>query len=105
MELPSPFTWGDLEEVRTRFPPLAASLRMERRTLVFEFDSAQKRREFWERTNGPQIALQGMLAEERYRELQERADQLAEKLNRARDGRMVLESDYLLVLARKAGAD
>jgi ubiquinone/menaquinone biosynthesis C-methylase UbiE len=101
VELPSPFSWGDPDEVRRRFHRRAASLSIEPGKVVFEFDSAEERRVFWERTNPPQIALRSMLPEQRYRELQERADQLASELNIATDGRVVLESEYLVVVARK----
>jgi hypothetical protein len=88
--------------VRRRLDGLASAVEMDRRTLTFEFESEAERRAFWERANPAQIALRGRLPGERYRELEAWAARLAGALNRARDGRLALESDYLLVLARRA---
>jgi len=49
----------------------------------------------------PLIALGTMLPADTYRELQEQGARLTRELNRADDGRLVLESAYVLVLASK----
>lgn len=55
-----------------------------------------------ERNNGPQIALRRMLDEGRYSQLLEDGRRLVEELNSANDGRLIIESQYLLVRAREA---
>lgn len=55
-----------------------------------------------ERNNGPQIALRRMLDEGRYSQLLEDGRRLVEYLNLANYGRLIIESECLLVRARKA---
>jgi SAM-dependent methyltransferase len=102
LELPSPFEWGDPAEVRRRFDGRASSLRLEMRTVSFAFPSVDVGFAFWERTNPPLMALKMMLPPERYRLLAAQGKKLMEEMNRAGDGRLALESDYLEVVARKA---
>jgi SAM-dependent methyltransferase len=99
--LPSPFLWGDPDEIRRRFDGLASAVDVERRTVTFAFDSPEEWLPFWERTNGPQLALRSMLPDEAYRALCEDATRLARELNTAGDDRLVLDSEYVLVLARR----
>ena len=100
--LASPFLWGEADVLRNRLERLASSIDMERRTGTFAFDSLEQGLAYWERTNGPQIALRTMLTDEAYQAMRERAGQLSRELNRARDGRLLLDFEYALVLARKA---
>jgi SAM-dependent methyltransferase len=101
--LPSPFEWGDADVVRQRFAGMAAAIEVKERTLTFTFDSVAQGLEFWERTNPPLIALRSMLPPETYRALREQATYLLHELNRADDGRLILDSEYLQVIARKGG--
>jgi SAM-dependent methyltransferase len=102
IELPSPFAWGDPEEVRRRFGGKASSLRLERRTVSFSFASPEDGWNFWERTNPPLMALKAMVPPERFHELVERGQRLMRELNAAADGGLVLDSEYLSVIAVKA---
>jgi SAM-dependent methyltransferase len=101
--LPSPFCWGDADTVRQRFQWFAASIAVERRTLTFAFDTVAQGQEFWERTNGPLLALRSIIPPETYRMLLSQAADLLADANRADDGRLILDSAYLQVVARKAG--
>jgi ubiquinone/menaquinone biosynthesis C-methylase UbiE len=100
-DLPSPFAWGDLAQVRSRFKDLASSIDIEPRTVRFEFASPADGLEFWQRTNPPTIALKAMLPPEKYQEFLDDGTRVMRELNQARDGRLVLDSAYVLVLARK----
>jgi len=91
--LPSPFEWGDPEVVRRRFDGLASDIELRPETLIMSFASPDARFAFWERTNGPTIALRSMLPPERYAEFRAEAVSLM--------GGTDLESRYLVVLARK----
>jgi SAM-dependent methyltransferase len=100
--LPSPFEWGSPDVVRKRFDGLAAALAMETRTVSFAFASPDEGWEFWERTNPPLMALSRMLPPDRYQEVADRGRGLMRVSNSARDGRLLLESGYLQIVARKA---
>jgi SAM-dependent methyltransferase len=100
-ELPSPFEWGDPEVVRRRFDGLAGGVEIQPDTLTWTFESVDAGLEFWERTNAPTIALKATVPPERYAEFQVDAKRLMEELNESRDGRLELNSSYLIVLARR----
>lgn len=100
-DLPSPFAWGDDEELRRRFAGLASSIDVTHRTLHFESQSVDAFLEFWEQTNAPQAALRAMQPPETYANLLAAERQLVEGLNESRDGRARLSSPYILVLSRK----
>jgi hypothetical protein len=102
MELPSPFAWGDPEEVRRRFDRKASSLRLERRTVSFSFRSPEEGWEFWERTNPPLMALMAMLPPERYQQMRVEGASLMRSMNVATDRSLMLDSEYLTVIAHKA---
>lgn len=98
--LPSPFQWGDPEEVRRRFAGLAASIEARRRTGRFAFTSLDEALAFWERTNGPLTALRSLVPETAYVEVRAALRRLFAELAGAGDGELTVEWDYLLVLAR-----
>jgi SAM-dependent methyltransferase len=101
-ELPSPFAWGDPQEVRRRFEGKASSLRLEPRTVRFAFPSVDAGFDFWERTNPPLMALRMMLPAERYQLLRTEGAELMRTMNRATDGSLLLDSEYLSVVAHKS---
>ena len=100
-ELPSPFQWGDEEEVRHRFEGLAKSIDFDQRKLYFEGDSVEGFLAFWEETNAPQNALRTMMPPHDYQQVRAAATSLFAELNESTDGRLKLSSPYLLVRARK----
>lgn len=100
-ELPSPFAWGDEDELRRRFADLASSIEVRHRTLYFESGSIEGLVEFWERTNAPLAALKSMLPAETYAKVLAQKAHLIEELNESRDGAVKLGSPYILVLASK----
>ncbi len=103
VDLPSPFSWGDPGEVRSRFRELASSVEVNGRTGRFEFGSVEEGVEFWERTNPPLSALRALLSEEAHRDVVAALTRLFSRLNATNDGRLVLEWGYVEVLARKPG--
>lgn len=100
-ELPSPFAWGDEEELRRRFAGLASSTDVMHRVLYFDSESVEAFLDFWEQTNAPQAALRTMQTPETYEKVLAAEAQLVEELNESRDSRVRLRSPYILVLARK----
>jgi 2-polyprenyl-6-hydroxyphenyl methylase/3-demethylubiquinone-9 3-methyltransferase len=99
-EVPSPFEWGDSAVVKRRFDTLAREVEIQPDTLTMRFESVDAGMEFWERTNAPTIALRMTLPAERYVDFQRDARKLMEEMNASRDGRLELESSYVMVLAR-----
>jgi ubiquinone/menaquinone biosynthesis C-methylase UbiE len=101
IDLPSPFEWGDEDEVRERFGRLAASIEIVHRTLVFESPSVEGLLKFWEETNPPQNAMKAMLPPEAYHKVTTAWMALAEDLNESTDGGVRVSSPYIQVIARK----
>jgi SAM-dependent methyltransferase len=99
--LPSPFLWGEEDVVRRRFDGLASEVATAPRTLTFRFASLEAWREEFAGTNPPLMALKQMLAPEAFGGLMADAEALAQELNDAFDGSLLLESRYLEVVARK----
>ena len=85
---PQPFEWGEPATVRARLGGLASSLDIREETLEIKGNF-----EFWERTNGPTIALRQTLAADRYEEFRREASAFMEGGEHA--------SSYLIVIARK----
>lgn len=102
LDLPSPFEWGDETVLRRRFDGLASSIDVQHRKLAFSFDGVDDARDFWERNNPPMIALRGMLPPETYQEIRARLSDLIRELGRMDDGRLILESDFLSVIAQRS---
>jgi ubiquinone/menaquinone biosynthesis C-methylase UbiE len=102
-DLPSPFRWGDEDEVRRRFAPHSDSIEISHRRLSFESSSIEAFLDFWEATNAPLNALKTMLPPESYQKVIEANRALVEELNESTTGHSNVSSPYLLVLARKPG--
>lgn len=100
-KVPSSLLWGDRDEVQRRFEGLASTIDMQLQTLTFPFASAEEGRDWFERFNGPLLALKAALPQGEYRELMEEIRGMVEDLNRATDGRLVIPAEYLLVVATK----
>jgi ubiquinone/menaquinone biosynthesis C-methylase UbiE len=100
-EIPSPLAWGEPEVVRERLAGLAGSVELQPRMVPTRFDSKQAAREFQERYNGPLIALRNTLPPERYGALMTQLEELVDQFNRATDGTVAIDVEYLLVVARK----
>ena len=99
--IPAPIEWGAEDVVRERFDGLAGSLELERRTAPLEFDSVDDLIAFFENA-GPQVAAKQALGD-RYEEAERRFRELVAEFNQA-DGEAVrIESEYLLVVARRRG--
>jgi len=86
-----------------RFNGLASSIDVQHRKLAFAFGDVEDARDFWERTNPPVIALRGMLPPEAYQKMRAGLTDIIRELGRVEDGRLVLESDFLSVVAKKPG--
>jgi SAM-dependent methyltransferase len=99
--LPSPFLWGDTNEIHRRLRDVASDIAVEHGTLAFTYPSVEAAITFWERTNGPLIALRHLVPAETYAAVIAEATVLIAELNRALDGQVLLESAYVQIIARK----
>jgi hypothetical protein len=100
--VPSPRDWGREEIVEQRLGPLASSLQMERRTLHWEWDSFDA---MWQtlQAAGPGAAARSALSEEKLAEAARAVKDVIDRWNLADDGRVVVEPEYLEIVARKRG--
>ena len=97
-DLPSPFLWGDPDEVRRRMKPHAATVEVEPMTLRFEFASFADWEARFANANPPLMAMKQLLPPAAYDGLIRDAWALAEELNVGTTS-MVVESAYLAVTA------
>jgi SAM-dependent methyltransferase len=100
--VPPPFQWGLEEVVQERLGPYASSIALERKTMLWQwpsFDAA------WEtfQSAGPQAAAHKMLGDEVFAQIRDEVTQALQGHNRAGDGTLVVEPEYLQVVARKRG--
>lgn len=101
--VPRPVEWGREEGVRERLGGLAASLSLQRLTLPFAFASVEGLCDFFADNVGPQVALRDALDGDARDELRRENVALTAEWNRAEDGSVRIDSEYLLVVARDAG--
>jgi ubiquinone/menaquinone biosynthesis C-methylase UbiE len=105
--LPAPL-WGSEEHVRKLFGDRVESLEMTRGEYIERADTPQAYREFFKDTFGPVVATYASLAEEpdRLAALDRDFLEFATRANRgAPDGPAEYPYEYLLLIARKRGAE
>ena len=100
--VPEPVQWGVEDVVWERFDGLAGSVELERTLARFEFDSVDQMVEYLS-DNGPQVAMKQALGPERYDAAMLDFRALIDEFNQADDGTVRIDSEYLLVVARKRG--
>jgi SAM-dependent methyltransferase len=100
VELPSPFRWGEEQTVRSLFEGLASSIRLEQRVLRWEFESLAAMRAVFEAQGGVVMAKQ-MLPPEVYERMGREFETVASRRNQGSGDRVVINNEYLLVVARK----
>jgi SAM-dependent methyltransferase len=100
--VPQPRDWGVEEIAEQRLGPLASSLSMERRTLHWEFDSWDH---MWQtlQSAGPGAAAAKSMPQETLEQMTRAVQEVVERHNRGDGGRIVLEPEYLEIVARKRG--
>ena len=100
--VPNPRDWGEEEIVRERLGPYAGSLQLERVSTHWEFDSFEDAMQRFS-SAGPGAAARAAMSEEDRQRLLAEAQELLQRHNKATDGRVVLDPEYLQVVARKRG--
>ena len=99
----TPGEWGHAEEARSRFARHASDVEVRTGVVTWDFDSTDSARDFFETNAAPTIAAKMMLPPERFEELMSELEILQDKHNRGTGGRVIVDSEYLLLLARKPG--
>ncbi len=102
LPLESAMAWGDPEVVARRFRAWAASIDTDRRMARFDFASVAAARDFFERTNPALLVLARMLPGPKYSDLLEAARALIAGSCQPANGGVVVENEYLVLLARKS---
>jgi SAM-dependent methyltransferase len=100
--VPNPRDWGEEDIVRERLGPYASSLQAERVSTHWEFDSFEHAMQTFG-SAGPSAAVRAALSDEDRQRLASEALELLQRHNKADDGRVVVEPEYLQVVARKRG--
>jgi SAM-dependent methyltransferase len=100
--VPNPRDWGEEEIARERLGPYAASLQVERVSTHWEFESFEQAMQTFA-SAGPSVAMQEAMTEEQRQQLATEAFELMQRHNKGSDGRVVLDPEYLQVVARKRG--
>jgi ubiquinone/menaquinone biosynthesis C-methylase UbiE len=100
--VPSPLLWGTEDHVRSLFGDGIADLRVERRVSRQPFRSADHYIEFFRKYFGPTQMAYERVGPEGEAALTEDLRSFLEEVNRAGDRAMVLEADYLEVVATRA---
>lgn len=93
--------WGDEEEARSRFARHSDDVEIRRGVVTWEFESPDEAARFWREDAPPGVAAQMVLSPEKYEAMQEETAAIQGRHNRGSGGRVALDSDYLLVLARR----
>jgi hypothetical protein len=100
--VPNPRDWGEEEIVRERLGPYAAALQIERVSTHWEFESFEQAMQTFAAA-GPSVAMQEAMTEEQRQQLATEAVELMQRHNKGSEGRVVLDPEYLQVVARKRG--
>jgi ubiquinone/menaquinone biosynthesis C-methylase UbiE len=100
--LPNPRDWGLEEVVQERLGPYASSLQVERVSTHWEFDSFEHAMQTFG-SAGPSAAAREQMTEEQRQSMLQDALALMQRHNKADDGRVVVDPEYLQVVARKRG--
>jgi ubiquinone/menaquinone biosynthesis C-methylase UbiE len=100
--VPWPREWGIEETVEERLGPYASSLQLTRETVTFAFDSFEHAMQTFG-SAGPSVAQREHMPQETLQEMAAQARALVDRHNKATDGTIRLEAEYLQVVARKRG--
>jgi hypothetical protein len=100
--VPWPANWGIEENVQELLGPYASSLRLERKTVHFAFDSFEHAMQTFG-SAGPGVAQREQMSPESLQEMASGAFEVVQRHNKATDGSIALDAEYLQVVARKRG--
>ncbi len=96
-----PARWGDPAVVGERFQPFASSVDCEIQTITFRWESLLAAREYIESNTGAVVAAKRWMVPEQYEAMVSDLVSLTAELSPASGDEVVVDSEYLLVVARK----
>jgi SAM-dependent methyltransferase len=97
----SPALWGDEDHVRELFDDAELQLEFTRGHNPWRFDSAEQWVQFMETNYGPTVkARERLTAEGSWADVRAEIVALAERHNRSIDGRLHMDAEYLVTVAR-----
>jgi ubiquinone/menaquinone biosynthesis C-methylase UbiE len=99
---PESTAWGVEDVAHERLEGLASSIHFERRSIRHEWDSADGFFEF-SRNAGPTLARARTMSDEDRASLKQEIIGVIDEFNQADDGRVMIDAEYLVVVARKRG--
>lgn len=103
-DLPRPSAaWGVEDAVREHFDGLAGTLDIARRSVRWEFASAEDMADTFERGTGPAVALREALSHEQAAELRRDVIALIHEFDQGPGDGVAVDCEYLLVVARRRG--
>jgi SAM-dependent methyltransferase len=100
--VPNPREWGLDHVVQERLGPYASSLQLERVSTHWEFDSFEHAMQTFG-SAGPSTAARAAMSDEQRQALLHEALAVMQRHNKADDGRVIVDPEYLQVVARKRG--
>ena len=98
-----PERWGDEATARERLEPHAAHVELQRHALKWTADSPQAFLEDFRGSAPTMEAARRTLPGDRFEELSRLQLEVIERWNAASDGSLLLEPDYVVILARRRG--
>jgi ubiquinone/menaquinone biosynthesis C-methylase UbiE len=99
--VPGAFRWGEDDIVRSLFEGLASSIELDLRSLTWEYESWDEMRRVGESFVGTVMAKQ-MLPTEAFEQMTQDFEALFREHDRGTGGLIVIDNEYLRVVARKA---
>ncbi len=99
-----PARWGDPAVVRERFQPFASSVECEIERITFRWECLPAAREYIEGNTGAVVAAKRSMAPEQYEAMVSDLVSLTAEFSRGSGDEVVVDSEYLLVVARKGSS-
>ena len=98
----TPADWADETAVRARFERSADSVEITREIVTFDYESAEEARESMEEKTPPMAAAKMFMPPETFEEFVTAHRKLRSQHDRGTGGRVTIDAEYFLVLARKS---
>lgn len=95
--------WGDEEVARSRFAPYSDQVEVKRGTVTWDFASRDEAETFWKEQAPPAVAAKMALPPERFEQMAAEIAEVQERFDHGTGGRVTIDSEYLLVTARRSG--
>ncbi len=99
----SPLMWGDEGHIRELLEPHGLEVEVSPEKVRIEYETVEGYIAMFENDFGPLVMARQVLGEDRWDELHEAYAQMVARENKATDGSLRIEPDYVLTVARNPG--